>query len=124
MLQREQLIRPYPLRASVRVWLRETRQSHGMCLIITEAQKGHPLQSTILTISILFLHSLDFHSIFHSVFPFWDLHSINARIIMHMRKFIIRTQCARHSPSPMILPPVSGKELHRDTERVVTELRL
>ena len=28
------------------------------------------------------------------------------------------------SPSPMILPPVSGKERHRDTERVVTELRL
>ena len=28
------------------------------------------------------------------------------------------------SPSPMILPPVSGKELHRDTERAVTELSL
>ena len=30
----------------------------------TEAQKGHPLQSTISTISILFFNSLDFHSIF------------------------------------------------------------
>ena len=28
------------------------------------------------------------------------------------------------SPSSMILLPVSGKELYRDTERVVTELRL
>ena len=28
------------------------------------------------------------------------------------------------SPSPMILPPVSVKELHRDTVRMVTELRL
>ena len=28
------------------------------------------------------------------------------------------------SHSPMILPPVSSKELHRDTERMVTELHL
>ena len=28
------------------------------------------------------------------------------------------------SPSPMILPPVSGKHLHRGTERPVTKLRL
>ena len=42
-------------------------------LMSTEAQKGHPLQSTISTISILFFHSLDFHSIFPSILglPFY-----------------------------------------------------
>ena len=28
------------------------------------------------------------------------------------------------SPNPLILPPVSGKELHRDTERAMAELRV
>ena len=46
-------------------------------LMSTEAQKGHPLQSTISTISILFFHSLDFHSIFpFSRLPFYfSIHS-------------------------------------------------
>ena len=54
-------------------------------LHVTGAQKGHPLQSIY--------HFDDFYSIL----PFWDFHSINARIITHMRKFITRTQCARHN---------------------------
>ena len=52
---------------------------------------------TISMISILFFHSGTSILFFHSILPFWDFHSINARIITHMRKFITRTQCARHN---------------------------
>ena len=42
-----------------------------------ETEKGHPLQCTMSTISILFFLYLLFRS-------FWDFHSINAHILVHM----------------------------------------
>ena len=54
--------------------------------------------SIISTISILFpFYSSILWISIHSLLAFWDFHSINVRIITHMRKFFVRTQCARHN---------------------------